>query len=74
MTELTAKSGRRKARDLYFGLNVLRTELKGDLAALLADISQDIGPTDFIEKLYVNDVVYHTWDIMRFPRAKKTKS
>ena len=49
--------------------NVLRTELKADLAKLRADIRQGIEPTDFIERGYVEDTVYHTWDIMRYQRV-----
>jgi hypothetical protein len=49
--------------------NVLRTESKADWAKLRADISQDIEPIDFIEREYVQDVVYHTWDIMRYQRV-----
>jgi hypothetical protein len=49
--------------------NVLRTESKADLAKIRADISQDIEPTDFIEREYVQDVVYHTWEIMRYHRV-----
>jgi hypothetical protein len=49
MPELPAKPGRRKARDLYSGLDLLRTESKADFARLLADISQDIGPKNSIE-------------------------
>ena len=49
--------------------NVLRTELKADLAKLRADIRRGIEPTDFIERGYVEDTVYHTWDIMRYQRV-----
>jgi hypothetical protein len=70
LTELPAKSGGRKARDLYSGLNVLRTESKDDLARLLADISQDIEPKNSIEQMYVSDIAHHTWDIMRYRRVK----
>ena len=49
--------------------NVLRTESKADLAKLRADIRQGIEPTDFIERGYVEDTVYHTWDIMRYQRV-----
>ena len=49
--------------------NVLRTESKADLAKLRADIRQGIEPIDFIEREYVQDIVYHTWDIMRYQRV-----
>jgi len=52
------------------GLNILRTESKDDLARLLADISQDIEPENFIVKMYVSDYVHHTWDTFRYRRVK----
>jgi hypothetical protein len=70
MPELTAKSIRRKGRDPIFGLNVLRTESKADLAQLLAEISQDIEPKNSIEKIYVSDIVSYTWEVMRYRRVK----
>jgi hypothetical protein len=66
--ELPAKRGRRKARDLYSGLTVLRTESKDDQAKLLADVSQYIGPTNPIESVYVQDWVSHEWDARRYRR------
>ena len=50
--------------------NILRTELKSDLAKLRADIEGDIDPTDFIEREFVDDIVYHTWDMMRYQRVE----
>ncbi len=49
--------------------NVLRTESKADLAKIRADVSQGIEPTDFIERGFVEDMVYHTWDMMRYQRV-----
>jgi hypothetical protein len=69
MTELPAKSGRRKARELYSGLNVLRTESKAEFAKLLGEISQYIEPNNPIEEMYVNDIASDTWDIMRYRRV-----
>jgi hypothetical protein len=56
--------------DLYSRLNVLRTESEADLSKLLADISRDIGPTSVIERIYVQEVVSYTWDVMRYRRIK----
>lgn len=49
--------------------NILRTESKSDLAKLLAD-AEGINPTDFIEREFVNDIAYHTWEIRRLERVK----
>jgi hypothetical protein len=48
--------------------NILRTESKSDLAKLRADI-ESIDPTDFIERKFVDDIVHHTWDVMRYQRV-----
>ena len=48
--------------------NVLRTESKEDLAALRDDIGQGLAPADFIERGFTEDIVYHTWEMMRFQR------
>jgi hypothetical protein len=48
--------------------NVLRTESKAELAKVRADIRQGIEPTDFIEREFVEDMSYHTWDIRRYQR------
>jgi hypothetical protein len=69
-TELPARSRRRKARDPYSGLNVLRTESKDDLARVLAQIRQYIEPEDFIEEMYVRDMAHYSWDIMLYRRIK----
>jgi hypothetical protein len=68
MSELPARPIRRKTRELYSRLNPLRTESKLDFARLLADFRQDIGPRNFIEETYVNDLASDTWDIMRYRR------
>jgi hypothetical protein len=60
----------RKTRGLNSGFNLLRTESETDLAKILADISQDIGPEDSIERMYVEEVVLSTWDVMRYRRIK----
>ena len=49
---------------------ILRTESKSDFAKLQADVERDIGPTNFIERRYVDDIVNHTWDIQRYERVK----
>lgn len=64
----TDKSNRRKARAMYPGINVLRTESKDDLAKLRDEAIQEIGPRNFIERRSVEDVVSYTWDIMRYRR------
>lgn len=56
--------------DLYSRLGVLRTESSDELAGLLADITQDIEPKSSVEKLYVSDIAYHTWDVLRYRRIK----
>jgi hypothetical protein len=40
--------------------------------ALLARVSADVKPADIIEKIWVRDVVDHTWEIFRWRRIKKT--
>jgi hypothetical protein len=54
---------------LRMAFNILRTESKSDLAKLRADIEGSIDPTDLIERGFVDDTVYHTWDIMRYQRV-----
>jgi hypothetical protein len=54
---------------LRMAFNILRTESKSDLAKLRADIEGSIDPTDLIERGFVDDIVYHTWDIMRYQRV-----
>ena len=69
--KLSAKTKRqKKVRDLYSEQPVLRTESKEDFVWLRAEISQDIRPKSFMEKLYVSDIAYHTWQIMRYRRIK----
>ena len=69
--KLSAKTKRqKKVRDLYSEQPVLRTESKDDLAWLRAEISQEIRPKNFMEKMKVSDIVYHTWQIMRYRRIK----
>ena len=38
--------------------------------ALLACVSADVKPADIIEKIWVRDIVDHTWDIFRLRRIK----
>jgi hypothetical protein len=64
------KAGRKKATDRNIRANVLRTESKEEFSELLAGFTQDIEPTNFIERTYVQDVVCYTWDIMRYRRMK----
>ena len=66
--EPPAKSRRRKRRAQYPGLYVLQTESKDELAKLLDEAIQEIGPRNFIERRSVEDVVSYTWDIMRYRR------
>jgi hypothetical protein len=49
--------------------NILRTESKSDFAKLRADVQRDISPSDFIERRFVDDIVNHTWGIMRYERV-----
>ena len=70
LTELPAKSGGRKARDLYSGLNVLRTESKPEFAKLLSEIRLYIVPENPIEEIYVADIAHYTWEIMLYRRVK----
>ena len=49
--------------------NILRTESKADLAKLRADVQRGIVPTDFIERGFVEDIEYHTWDMRRYQRV-----
>ena len=37
---------------------------------LLSRVSADVKPADFIERIWVHDVVYHTWEILRWRRIK----
>ena len=47
---------------------ILRTESQSDLDKLRADI-EGLDPTDFIERDYVEDIAYHTWNIRRYRRV-----
>jgi hypothetical protein len=50
-------------------LNVLRTESKAELAKLEAEISQDLEPSDFMERQWVQDILYCTWCIIFYERV-----
>jgi hypothetical protein len=50
------------------GLKVLRTESESDLAKMLTDISEGIGPTDFFETTYVRDVAFYNWEMQKYQR------
>jgi hypothetical protein len=60
----------REARDLLSEFKVLRTESKVDAVKILAAISQDIGPIDFLERIWVQEAAFYTWDTMRYRRVK----
>jgi hypothetical protein len=60
----------REARDLLSEFKVLRTESKVDANKILAAISQDIGPIDFLERIWVQEAAFYTWDTMRYRRVK----
>ena len=60
----------RKSRALSSGLFVLRTELEIDLDKMLAEISLDIGPIDFLERTWVDDTAFYTLEKMRYRRIK----
>ncbi|SHH72090.1 hypothetical protein [Bradyrhizobium erythrophlei] len=60
----------REARDLLSEFKVLRTESKADAVKILAAISQDIGPIDFLERIWVQEAAFYTWDTMRYRRVK----
>ena len=47
---------------------VLRTESKAELAKIQGEIRQGLEPTDFVERGFVEDMVYHTWHMMRYQR------
>lgn len=51
-------------------IKILRTESKSDLAKLRAEIERDLDPTNFIEREFVDDIVYHTWNMRRYQRAE----
>ena len=59
----------RKIRDLS-EFNVLRTESKFDSVEILAAISEDIGPIDVFERIWVQEVAFYTWETMRYRRVK----
>jgi hypothetical protein len=65
---LAAKS--RRARNLQSRPGVLRTESKAEHDQLFADFTRDIEPRDIFERSYVEDIVFHTWEIMRYRRVK----
>jgi hypothetical protein len=69
LPELLAKARRRKAHE-HSGFTVLRTESKDEFARLLADISEDIRPKNWLQKMYVGEVARQTWDVMRYYRIK----
>jgi hypothetical protein len=49
---------------------ILRTESESDMAKLRAEVESGIGPTDFIERGFVEDIVRYTWDIKRYERVE----
>jgi len=58
----------RKARNSNSGLNVLKTESEAEQARILAEISQDCGPTNFYERDLVLDAAHYTWQKMLYRR------
>jgi hypothetical protein len=38
---------------------------------LIARVCADLEPADIIEEIWVRDIVYHTWEILRWRRIKK---
>jgi len=51
-------------------LPCLITESSDELASLCEQVNQEIKPAGFIERIYVEDVVALTWDILRLRRSK----
>ena len=54
----------------YLASVVLRTESKDEFAKLVEELNQEIKPTSFIERMYVEDVAYLVWEIIRLRRVK----
>ena len=46
------------------------TESSDELASLCKQVDDEIKPTGFIERMYVEDVIALTWDILRLRRCK----
>ena len=49
---------------------LLRKEDRKQYIALLLEIARVVQPQDFVERLYVHDVTYLTWEIMRLRGIK----
>lgn len=41
---------------------------------LIARVSADLQPADVIEEIWIRDVVYHTWEIIRWRRIKMIRT
>jgi hypothetical protein len=50
---------------------ILKGENSEAYDALYTRISMDVKPTDFIEKIWIWDVAYLTWEILRYRRIKE---
>lgn len=50
-------------------LNILRTESKSDYDKLHAEFVEYLNPTNIIERCYVENIVHHTWEMMRYQRV-----
>jgi hypothetical protein len=46
------------------------TESADDFASLCEQVNQEISPTGVIERMYADDVIALTWDILRLRRSK----
>jgi hypothetical protein len=65
-TDMTKKN--RNARDVYPGLNVLRTESKADVAKMFADITEGVGTIDIFVEMYARDAAFYNLETMRYQR------
>jgi hypothetical protein len=50
---------------------ILPGEDRSAYAALLERLSGDVKPKDMVERIWVRDIVDHTWEILRLRRIKK---
>jgi hypothetical protein len=54
----------------HFRPGLLRTESKQERDELVRELTEEIQPRGRIEREYVNDIAYLTWEIMRYRRFK----
>lgn len=51
---------------------LLTTESQDEFASLCEELEQELQPRGVIERMYVQDVAYLIWDILRLRRSKTT--